>query len=147
MEPKDQLLQKNISFWIPSFWGTMLVFRSVWWCVLPIYFGWMDRNRMVVMIFIREVPKVKSSSRLSGVGACSKEHGHNSLGMRRNGRWVTNWLKQKQGRQKMFNASTCQTMNQPCTPNQTPRKICQKEMGVSKNAGTPKWMVYNGKPY
>ena len=20
-------------------------------------------------------------------------------------------------------------------------------MGVSKNAGTPKWMVYNGKPY
>ena len=21
------------------------------------------------------------------------------------------------------------------------------EMGVSKNRGTPKWMVYNGKPY
>ncbi len=22
-----------------------------------------------------------------------------------------------------------------------------KYMGVSKNTGTPKWMVYNGKPY
>ena len=22
-----------------------------------------------------------------------------------------------------------------------------KHMGVSKNTGTPKWMVYNGKPY
>jgi len=22
-----------------------------------------------------------------------------------------------------------------------------KDMGVSKNRGTPKWMVYNGKPY
>ena len=21
------------------------------------------------------------------------------------------------------------------------------DMGVSKNSGTPKWMVYNGKPY
>ena len=25
------------------------------------------------------------------------------------------------------------------------RRIC-KRMGVSKNSGTPKWMVYNGKP-
>ena len=24
-------------------------------------------------------------------------------------------------------------------------RLCQ--MGVSKNRGTPKWMVYNGKPY
>jgi len=23
----------------------------------------------------------------------------------------------------------------------------EKPMGVSKNGGTPKWMVYNGKPY
>jgi len=23
----------------------------------------------------------------------------------------------------------------------------KKHMGVSKNGGTPKWMVYNGKPY
>ena len=23
----------------------------------------------------------------------------------------------------------------------------KKHMGVSKNRGTPKWMVYNGKPY
>ena len=23
----------------------------------------------------------------------------------------------------------------------------EKEVGVSKNRGTPKWMVYNGKPY
>ena len=25
--------------------------------------------------------------------------------------------------------------------------IAQLHMGVSKNRGTPKWMVYNGKPY
>ena len=25
--------------------------------------------------------------------------------------------------------------------------IRQKDMGVSKNSGIPKWMVYNGKPY
>ena len=24
---------------------------------------------------------------------------------------------------------------------------CLKDMGVSKNRGTPKWMVYNGTPY
>ena len=24
---------------------------------------------------------------------------------------------------------------------------CFFQMGVSKNSGTPKWMVYNGKPY
>ena len=23
----------------------------------------------------------------------------------------------------------------------------QQQIGVSKNSGTPKWMVYNGKPY
>ena len=23
----------------------------------------------------------------------------------------------------------------------------QRNLGVSKNKGTPKWMVYNGKPY
>ena len=23
----------------------------------------------------------------------------------------------------------------------------QQQLGVSKNSGTPKWMVYNGKPY
>ena len=26
-------------------------------------------------------------------------------------------------------------------------KLRVGEMGVSKNRGTPKWMVYNGKPY
>ena len=26
-------------------------------------------------------------------------------------------------------------------------KICKDDMGVSKNRGTPKWMVYDGKPY
>ena len=26
-------------------------------------------------------------------------------------------------------------------------KLLPKQMGVSKNRGTPKWMVYNGKPY
>ena len=25
--------------------------------------------------------------------------------------------------------------------------ISSKYMGVSENSGTPKWMVYNGKPY
>ena len=25
--------------------------------------------------------------------------------------------------------------------------LCRNCMGVSKNRGTPKWMVYNGKPY
>ena len=28
-----------------------------------------------------------------------------------------------------------------------PKKKSNQEMGVSKNRGTPKWMVYNGKPY
>ena len=27
------------------------------------------------------------------------------------------------------------------------RERSPKQMGVSKNTGTPKWMVYNGKPY
>ena len=27
------------------------------------------------------------------------------------------------------------------------QKVRQDFMGVSKNKGTPKWMVYNGKPY
>ena len=56
---------------------------------------------MVVMIFIIEVPKVKSSSRLSGVGACSKEHAQE---------WALSnkLVEQKQRRQKMFKASTCQ---------------------------------------
>jgi len=26
-------------------------------------------------------------------------------------------------------------------------KMMKVDMGVSKNRGTPKWMVYNGKPY
>jgi len=26
-------------------------------------------------------------------------------------------------------------------------RVSEKHMGVSKNCGTPKWMVYNGKPY
>ena len=26
-------------------------------------------------------------------------------------------------------------------------KILEWEMGVSKNRDTPKWMIYNGKPY
>ena len=26
-------------------------------------------------------------------------------------------------------------------------KIMAPHLGVSKNRGTPKWMVYNGKPY
>ena len=26
-------------------------------------------------------------------------------------------------------------------------QVCVHSMGVSKNRGTPKWMVYNGKPY
>ena len=28
-----------------------------------------------------------------------------------------------------------------------PIPACSKHVGVSKNRGTPKWMVYNGKPY
>ena len=28
-----------------------------------------------------------------------------------------------------------------------PKYIIIYHMGVSKNRGTPKWMVYNGKPY
>jgi len=27
------------------------------------------------------------------------------------------------------------------------KKGKEHDMGVSKNRGTPKWMVYNGKPY
>ena len=27
------------------------------------------------------------------------------------------------------------------------RRLIDVDMGVSKNGGTPKWMVYNGNPY
>ena len=30
---------------------------------------------------------------------------------------------------------------------QRPLGLCETDVGVSKNRGTPKWMVYNGKPY
>ena len=31
--------------------------------------------------------------------------------------------------------------------NWEPRERVKNHVGVSKNRGTPKWMVYNGKPY
>ena len=33
------------------------------------------------------------------------------------------------------------------THKHTRKRTHQVHMGVSKNRGTPKWMVYNGKPY
>ena len=58
-----------------------------------------------------------------------KENIHNKLGLVSD-RWLSN--------------SSERTM---CIHFGQDKKCTSNYMGVSKNRGTPKWMVYNGKPY